>query len=175
MRKSSSDAGKGARSSEGGMGGLFKGLSDLLEKLGDLADKGQELQKTGEFRKAVGANDIKGVYGFSVKVGLGGEGVKVEPFGNIHKDEASGETIVQEVREPIVDVFEEKTHVLVVAEMPGIGTDNLQLDLKDDILTISANREDRKYRKEVLLPGTFTRDKMTVACHNGVVEIRLRK
>ena len=71
---------------DSGFGGIFKGLADLVEKLGDLAEKGGELSRTGE----IGAEGAKGVYGFSVKVGLGGEGVKVQPFGNIAKDKKTG-------------------------------------------------------------------------------------
>ena len=110
---------------ESGFGGVFKGLADLIEKLGDLADKGEALKKgEGELHH----RDVKGVYGFSVKVGLGEKGdkeVKVEPFGNIRQDEKSGDTVVQEVREPVVDVFEEEDHVLVVAEMPGISAEDV--------------------------------------------------
>ena len=75
----------------------------------------------------------------------------------------------------MVDVFEEPGHVLVVAEMPGIGEEDLQLELNDDILTIAAERGAKKYRKEVLLPASFTADRMTRSCRNGVLEIRLAK
>ncbi|MHC1725788.1 MAG: hypothetical protein AB9866_07260 [Syntrophobacteraceae bacterium] len=47
---------------------------------------------------------MKGVYGFSVNVGLGGEAPKVEPFGNLREDKRTGRSVVQEVREPITDV-----------------------------------------------------------------------
>jgi HSP20 family protein len=158
-----------------GLGGIFKGLSSLVEKLGELAEKGGELSQTGEIRGTDAEKGVKGIYGFSVKMGLGGEGVKVEPFGNIRKDKATGEATVQEIREPLVDVFEEEDHVLIVAEMPGIGENDLQLDLKEDILTLSAERGDKKYRKEVLLPGSFEHEKMTVCCNNGMVEIKCQK
>ncbi len=46
----------------------LKGLADLIEKLGDLAEKGEELKKGG----GIHHQDVKGVYGFSVKVGSGG-------------------------------------------------------------------------------------------------------
>ena len=108
--------------------------------------------------------DLKGVYGFSVKVGLGDKGdkeVKVEPFGNVRRDEKSGETVVQEIREPVVDVFEEKDHTLVVAEMPGVSTKDVKLTVKDDLLTIYAEKRDKKYRKEILLPRSYPREKMT--------------
>jgi HSP20 family protein len=156
---------------EGGFGGIFKGLADLVEKLGDLAEKGEKLKRSGEFQP----KDLKGVYGFSVKVGLGEKGgkeVKVEPFGNVRRDEKSGETVVQEVREPVVDVFEEKDHTLVVAEMPGISAKDVRLEVKDDLLTIFAEKQDKRYRKEILLPRSYPREKMKVSCNNGILEIK---
>lgn len=156
---------------EGGFGGVFKGLANLIEKLGDLAEKGEQLKKSGEFQQ----RDVKGVYGFSVKVGLGDKGdkeVKVEPFGNVRRDEKSGETMVQEIREPIVDVFEEKDHTLVVAEMPGISTKDVHLSVKDDLLIMSAEKKDKKYRKEILLPRSYPREKMKMSCNNGILEIK---
>jgi HSP20 family protein len=167
---------KGREDAEGGQsnfGGIFKGLADLIDKLGDLAEKGEELRKTGEFQGD--SQDIKGVYGFSVKVGLGDKGekgIRVEPFGNVRKDARTGETGVQEIREPVVDVFEEKDYTLVVAEIPGVSVDDVQLTVKDDLLTIYAEKADKKYRKEILLPRSYPRDKMTITCNNGILEIK---
>jgi HSP20 family protein len=152
-------------------GGVFKGLADLIEKLGDLAEKGERLKKSGEFQH----RDVKGVYGFSVKVGLGDKGdqeIKVEPFGNVRRDEKTGETVVQEVREPVVDIFEEKDHTLIVAEMPGISAKEVHLEVEDDLLTISAEKKDKKYRKEILLPRSYPRENMKISCNNGIVEIK---
>ena len=157
------------------LGGILKGLGGLVEKLGELADAGGELSKSGEIHGLGPDREAKGVYGFTVKVGLGGEGVKVEPFGNIRRDEESGRPVVQEVTEPAADVFEESDHTLVVAEMPGIGAEDVRLDVTDDLLTIRAERGKKKYRKEVLLPGSFPREKMRVSCTNGVLEIRCVK
>lgn len=154
-----------------GLGGIFQGLGDLIEKLGDLAEKGERLKKSGEFQH----RDVKGVYGFSVKMGLGDRGdreVKVEPFGNIRRDEKTGETVVQEVREPVVDIFEEKDHLLIVAEMPGISAKDVRLEVRDDLLTISAQKKDKKYRKEILLPRSYSRENMKITCNNGIVEIK---
>jgi len=171
-RDESTSRRKGGGDVDLGLGGFLGGLAGLLEKLGELAETAQQISQSGEIEGQLGEKEVKGVYGYSVKVGLGGEGVKVEPFGNIRKDQVTGQAVVEEVREPIVDLFEEKDHVLIVAEMPGIGLDDLQLDLKEDILTFSAVRGDKKYRKEILLPGEFQREKMTVSCNNGVVEIK---
>lgn len=146
-----------------------------MEKLGEMAETGREFSKTGEIQGPGSGKDVRGIYGFTVKVGLGGEGVKVEPFGNIRRDEESGRSVVEEVREPAVDIFEERDHTLVVAEMPGIRQEDVRLEVKDDLLTITAEKGEKKYKKEVLLPESFPREKMQVSCANGVLEIRCVK
>ena len=156
----------------GNLGGILRGLGDLVEKLGELEKRGG-ISETGEIR---GEGDkIRGIYGFSVKVGLGDQGPRIEPFGNIRRDADSGRTEVQEVREPMVDVFEEEDHLLVLAELPGIGKDDVQVEVKDDVLTIAAERGEKKYRKEVLLPYCISKEKIQVTCNNGVLEIKCSK
>lgn len=164
-----------SRQTGGGIEGIFTGLGDLLGKLGELAEKGEKLQRSGEINFKGGEKGLKGVYGFSVKMGMGGEGVKVEPFGNIRKDQTTGQSTVQELREPIVDVFEEKDFTLILAEMPGIAVEDIHLDVKDDLVTIQAERGDKKYRKEILLTRSYPREKMVLSCNNGVLEIKCIK
>ena len=158
---------------ETGLGGILMGLSGLVEKLGELAETGEQLHQTGELGGA--GKGVKGIYGFTVKVGLGEEQTRVEPFGNIRRDEKTGQTVVREIREPVVDVFDEAGHLLIVAEMPGINAADVKLHVKDDLLTITAARGDKKYCKEVLLPRSFTKEKISLTCNNGVVEIKCVK
>ena len=170
--------GKSSERSAGGifgLGGLLGGLGSVLEKLGELAEKGKELRESGEVQSRDGK--VRGVYGFNIRMGLGDEkdALTVEPFGNVRKDERTGKAVVQEVREPMVDLFEEEGHVLVVAEMPGIAEEDAHVELRDDILTITAEKGDKKYRKEVLLPAAFTPDKMSHSCRNGVLEVRFQR
>ena len=153
-----------------GLGGILKGLGDLVERMAELAETGKELTRTGELRG--GGEQLKGIYGFTVKVGLGGEQPRIEPFGNIRRDVRSGRTVVQEVREPVVDIFEEADHVLVVAEMPGISAEDVQVEVEGKVLSITAEKKDKKYRKEIVLPQAFPREKMQISCNNGVFEIR---
>ena len=72
---------------------VFKGIADLLDAVGRLAEKGEELSQA------------KGVYGVTIKTAIGGEPV-VSTFGNIKKT-PQGPAVSQE-REPIVDIFDEK-------------------------------------------------------------------
>jgi len=157
---------------KGSLEGILQSFTDLLEKLGEVADKGEQLSRTGKIHSKDGEKGLKGVYGFSIKVGLGDEGVKVEPFGNIRKDKESGQPIVQEIIEPVVDIFEEGDHTLIVAEMPGIGAGDVRLDIKDDVLTIYAESKNKKYQKEILLSTSYLKEKMVVSCNNGILEIK---
>ncbi len=161
-----------------GVGGFLAGLGTLVDQLGKLAEQAEQaggvVTKTGEFN--VGSDKrVKGVYGFSVKSGLGEKGVKVEPFGNIRRDAEGGLVEVHEIREPMVDMFDEPDHLLIVAEIPGIMQEDVQLELHEDILILAAEKGDKKYRKEVLLPASFSSDKMSFSCRNGILEIQLIK
>lgn len=159
-------------------GGLLGGLGTLFENLVKLAEESEQsggvVNKSGEFSHGSDKRS-KGVYGFSIKTGLGDKGPKVEPFGNIRRDESGSFIEVQEIREPIVDLFDESDHVLIVAEVPGITDENIKLELADDILTLSAENEGNRYRKEILLPASFAIDQMTSTCRNGMLEVRLTK
>jgi len=164
------------------LGGMFGGLGALIEKLGVLAEKGRELRESRDegsrrCQDALlpAARQTRGVVGFSIKVGLGDKEVEVERFGNVGKDEKTGAPVVHAVREPLVDVFDETDHLLLVAEMPGIAEEDIQLDLKEDVLAITAERKDVKYHKEVLLPASYGLPDMSRTCHNGILEIRFAK
>jgi HSP20 family protein len=149
--------------------GFIKGLTELVEKLSDLAETGRELRKAGELTSA--DDKLKAVYGLRVKLGLGGDAVDVEPFGNIKFDKKSRHPVVQEVREPLVDVIEEPNRIVVVAEMPGITAEDVVLSIDDDLISIEAERKGKKYRKEILLPKPVSRQKASISCNNGIVQI----
>ena len=157
-------------------GGVLGKFGNVLEKLADLAQRGQELSHTGDL-KLDPQGKVRGVYGFSVKTALGDRGeqeIKVEPFGNIRR-EPSGRTVVEDVREPLVDVHEEEDHVLILAEIPGVSKKDVKLDLAEDRLTISARRGEKRYHKEVTLPGRYLPENMRWDCANGILRIQLRE
>lgn len=152
--------------------GLIKGLTDLVEKLGELAETGRELRSAGELG---GPDDkLKAVYGLRVRLGTGGEAVDVEPFGDLKFDRKSKHPVVQQVREPMVDVIEESDRILVVAEMPGITAQDVSFTVDDDVISIEAAHKNRKYRKEVLLPKPVLKRNTAVSCNNGIVQIECR-
>jgi len=162
---------------EKSVGGILNGLADIAEKLNKLSEKGESLSEKGEFTFPSKEGGIKGVYGFTVKTGLGekGDHIRVEPFGNIRKDKKTGEAVVQEINEPLVDVFEDEGATTLVAEMPGVGSEDIHIEVRDDVLTISAQKGEKKYRKEILLRHVLSKERIKVTCNNGIVTIRCGK
>jgi len=151
-----------------GLGGLLGGLSAFMEQFKELAEK----QKSSDDDKD---NPLNGIFGFNIRSLMGEEGhIKVEPFGNVRRD-AEGKATVHAVREPMVDVFEEEDHVLVLAEMPGVGAEHIKVEIEEDLLFIEAANGDKRYRKEVLLSVTVPASAMTFTCHNGVLQVRLKR
>jgi HSP20 family protein len=162
-------------------GGLVSGLSSLIEQVGKLAEQAEKsggtLNRSGEFGSGSG-DGVKGVYGFTVRTGIGPAGsrpVKVEPFGNLRSDDDKGRVVVAELREPVIDLFDEAHQLLVVAEVPGITAEDVELELHDDILILVAEKGDQRYRKEMLLPSSFTADQMGFTCHNGLLKVTFAK
>jgi HSP20 family protein len=155
-----------------GLGGVFKGLGDFINLLSEMVETGEsEVNRTGEFKVKGLGEKARGVYGFTVRTGIGGT-PQVERFGNIRSTEEG--PVVAEVREPMIDVFDEGETVLVVAELPGVAEGEITVDVKDDILTLETTGE-MKYAKEVLLPYSVDAPSMKKAHKNGVLELRLDK
>ena len=97
----------------------------------------------------------------------------MESFGNIKKT-ARGPKIEEE-REPITDVFDEKGEVVVMAAMPGIRDEGVSVDLKGDILAIKGTNKHRNNYKEILLPAKVKPGTLTSNYKNGVLEVRIKK
>ena len=153
-----------------GLGGIFKGISNLLDLVGNMAEAGEGLNRSGEVK--FGDNEkMQGVYGFSIRTGIGGM-PKVESFGNIRESDEG--PVVADTREPMVDVFDEGETMLVVAELPGVAKKEIKVELNGDVLAVSTSGS-RKYAKEVLLPAAAKDEEMVMTYHNGVMEVRLHK
>jgi len=155
-----------------GLGGLLDGIGNLVDLAAKLQESGGEINKEGEIDFGHLKKGMKGVFGVSVKTAVGGKTI-VEPFGNVKKTPQGPK--VEEEREPITDVFDEDQEIRIYAEMPGVNQKDIKLDLKEDILVISAQTGDRKYHKEVLLPAKVQADTMASSYNNGILEVKVKK
>jgi HSP20 family protein len=159
--------------SEEGVGGVFRTIGSFLDVLSDMVEREEtEVRREGEVALGEGKG-VKAVYGFTVRFGGVGE-PRVQPFGNVKREKGKG-PVVEAVREPIVDVFDEKETLVVVAELPGINEKDIIVELRDDILTIAAETGGQKYYKEVLLEIPIAPEGLTRSYRNGVLEIRICK
>lgn len=157
-----------------GLGGIFKGLGSLLELASELGEKagGTEFTREGQAGSS-GDKDFRAVYGFSVKVGGSGRPT-VEHFGNVRDSKDRG-PVVDDVREPLVDTFDEGDFLLIIAEMPGVDAKDIVYEAQGDILTIKAQTAERKYAKEVLLPHAVDPSQHASSYQNGILEIKIWK
>jgi len=149
------------------LGGLFKGFGNLIDLASKLSEEGME--RSGEIGGL--PKGAKGVYGFSIRT-LAGKPV-IESFGNI-RETAKG-PVVEEVREPMIDVFDEEDRILVIAELPGVSESDVKIEVAGDILNLTASDRDRKYAKEILLPCKVKPDSVKTSYKNGILEITLEK
>lgn len=92
---------------------------------------------------------------------------------------------------PALDVWETDSDVVYAFDLPGIPEDRISIELKDDTLTVSAEREkteeisdehfyrfERRYgafARGVGLPQGVDQDKIAARYENGVLEIRVPK
>lgn len=112
------------------------------------------------------------VYGYSVRIGPDGK-PEVQEFGNV-KQGRSG-PLVKEEREPLVDVVDTNGEIRVVAELPGVEKEEIELHGSEDSLTITVNNPERKYFKEIELPTKVNVRQARSGYKNGVLEVILPK
>jgi HSP20 family protein len=161
-----------------GLGGVFRGLSDLLqiamelaERVPDTAASASEVQRTGEAGSPKG---LHAVYGVSVRVGGRGAPV-VAQFGNVRQN-AANEPVIDEEREPMVDVLDEDDYYIVIAELPGVAAEAVEWSLRGDrVLAVRAVSEVRKYVREIPLTEPVARDRAVSCFENGMLQVKLWK
>jgi HSP20 family protein len=157
----------------GGVDNLFSWLGGIVGQLGEIVEKTKEgeFARHGEFKPHGLGEKARGVYGVSVRMGIGGQ-PSFEPFGNIRPTAKGPE--MSDVREPLVDVFDEENEVLVVAEMPGAPEKEISVTVEGNKLRLTAEG-DHRYAKEVELPAAVDPEPVRKVYRNGLLEMRFAK
>ena len=91
---------------------------------------------------------------------------------------------------PDVDIFESDNELTLLADMPGVTTDSLTIDLRDDVLSLTgevATNEDAskepliieygvgKYHRQFTLSEVIDQSKISAELKNGVLRLTLPK
>jgi len=92
---------------------------------------------------------------------------------------------------PQVDIYEDRENIVVKAELPGIKKEDVSIEVKDNILTLSGERKHEKetkkenyhriersygkFNRSFSLPDPVKVDKVKANYRDGVLEITLPK
>ena len=91
---------------------------------------------------------------------------------------------------PAVDIFETEKQITLLADMPGVKSDDLTIDLRDNTLTLSANiapvenadeedilveYETGKYYRQFTLGELINQEKIDAKLNDGVLRLKLPK
>ena len=122
--------------------------------------------------------------------------MKPEPFsGDLHRlfntlfeDRDSS---VQQRWMPAMDLVEADDHFLLKADLPGLGEEDVAIELRDNALTISGERKSEhetrergwyrveratgKFSRPLSLPEGIDPDAVTASFDRGVLEVRIPK
>jgi HSP20 family protein len=82
-----------------------------------------------------------------------------------------------------VDLYEDKDNTYVRAELPGVDRADINVEMVEDYLTITAARKTKEgdqeesfsFSRSVTIPGAVQADKVAAAYENGVLTVTLPK
>lgn len=99
--------------------------------------------------------------------------------------------VYREGRFPKTDIIDKDDKIIIRSELPGVKKEDLDISLKDDVLTIKAStcheeekKEDEYQRREICrgeyqrsfrLPGSIDSDKIKSSFKDGVLELEIPK
>lgn len=89
-------------------------------------------------------------------------------------------------RLPLTEMSEEDGSLVVKAELPGVGPEEIDIALKDGVLTIKAEHSggekaegngyhSLKYYRSLTLPAHIDSEKVTATIEHGLLEVRIPK
>jgi HSP20 family protein len=123
----------------------------------------------GSVRKEIGPI----VYGYSMTIGPDGKPV-IREFGNVKRGVEPLKGITDK-REPLVDVVEGEKQVRIIAEIPGVTKEDIEMNVDGRTLTIAVNANSRKYEKQLQLPEGAVVEGAKSTYNNGILEITFQR
>jgi HSP20 family protein len=98
-------------------------------------------------------------------------------FGEIERmmNEMTGSDTTGFASETHVDVFDEGDTVRLVADLPGVEKDAVDLKCDGETLTVSAASDRREYDERVRLPTRVDEHSAAASFNNGVLQVTFDK
>jgi HSP20 family protein len=92
---------------------------------------------------------------------------------------------------PPMDLMETEDHLILRADLPGLDSEDVNIEVKDSVLTVSGEREAEHeektdgfhrverafgtFSRSMSLPSRIDADKITASFEKGVLEVRIPK
>ncbi len=112
------------------------------------------------------------VYAFSIRID---PMLRANHKGRANVDRRRYGNRVKEQRETLVDVFDKKDEVVVVAELPNVKREDIELHRAGDFLTVTVNKLHQSNFKTIELPAEVNVKEAKINYKNGVLEVILPK
>ncbi|MBI4634318.1 MAG: Hsp20/alpha crystallin family protein [Deltaproteobacteria bacterium] len=104
----------------------------------------------------------------------------------------TAEGVVRRIFVPKVDIYETRDAIVIIADMPGVSTDSVEVTLEKNILTIKGTalaptrtgsytavyaecEPGGEYRRNFTISNEVDREKIEATVKNGVLRLTLRK
>jgi HSP20 family protein len=146
---------------------IFSIFDEEFNQMRERMDRMMGQMMTGGFGRA---GETK-VYGVSMRTGPDGR-PHVEEFGNLRPPIPAQETGTA-TREPLVDVIEEKDKVRAIVELPGVRTEDIEVETDGRCLEIAVDSEHRKFSKRIELPRPVRPGTAAIGYKNGVLVVTM--
>ena len=177
---------KKEKESESVAGGILKGIGKIIPGLRGLI---KSLEKSPAFKERLKEADkelerkiketpLKRAEGrpshtpSGIPPGVRGRAFRGKPFVK-QKPEAKPSPPSTPQEKP-VDIFDEKDHIKVIAEIPGVDGKDIGINLQNDMLIIDVDIPDHKYHQELKLPCS-PKGELKKSYKNGILDVKIKK
>lgn len=151
-------------------GPWFNEIYDELERLGDLID--ETMQKAFDESSEKSSTKHTRVKGFSIKIGPDGK-PRIQELNKRQLNE--GESKMTDEIEPLIDLIEDDETLTVLAVLPGVEKEEIDLRVTETCLTVSVDAADFEWYDELKLPSKVNPKTAHASYRNGVLEVKLNK
>ncbi|MEA2069936.1 MAG: archaeal heat shock protein Hsp20 [Asgard group archaeon] len=148
--------------------GFFE--DDFLQNMMEEIERMMKSLNTSDmdtFRKNMGPM----VWGWNMTIGPDGK-PSFKEFGNV-KPSVRGKPLASKDREPLVDVFIDDKKVRIIAELPGVSKDDINVKATESKIKVYAKSGERAYSTERDLSVKVKPKTASAVYKNGILEITL--
>ncbi len=78
-------------------------------------------------------------------------------------------------KDPMLDINETDSEVMVTMELPGFKKDGIELYLNGNSLVVKASSEEREAKKVIPLPAAVDEESIRATYRNGVLDVSMKK